>query len=300
MGKVKVSKDIEVDDSVLLAHLYDYAQVMGKDLGEVVRQQAGLFCQDMVAYSRPFDGNKPGTGAGLAAKRHGEDSLRRSVFHIFRAIDQATSSQIADVGSYDVFKMWTKRKGESVQGKKKQARWVNFQKTYAKGNTYAFVPAGGLSEIGAIHKSHRIDDGHGGLTSAARNRKEPFAIVAKESDLEKYIRKEKESVGRLKSAYFFAARAIKRDIKAPAWAQNNGGAPFAFGKDDISKPMQPEATVGNLIGARGGNRAFVQLALKHRTFAMRNAMAQELKKKKLSLWDATMQGKVSGTRTYFK
>lgn len=300
MRKIKVSKDIEVDDSVLLAHLYDYAQVMGKELGEVVREQAGLFCQDMIAYSRPFEGTSPGSGATLSARRHGEESLRRSLYKIFRPLDKATKEQIADLGSYDVFKMWTKRKGESVQGKKKQIRWTKFQNKFGRGNGYEFVPAGGISQLENIHTSLRVDGGHGALKSEARRSKKPFAIVAKESDIEKYFRKKKESVGRLKSAYYFAAKSIGREIRAPAWAKNTGGSSFAIGINALTKVMAPEVTVGNSIGRRGGNGSFVQVALNHRAYAMRNAMAQELKKKKVSLWKATMKGQISGTRTYFK
>lgn len=295
-----VRKGVQVDASALMAHLHDYSIVLGKDMATVVREQAVLFCSDMIRFSRPFAGKTPGTGNTGEAKRTGADNVARSIRKIFRSVETADKEQIASLGRYDVFKMWTKRKGESVQGKGKQARWDSFQKKFSKGTSYAFIAPGDISGMARIHNANRTDNGHGSLTSAARNSKHPFAIVAKESDIKKYIRQKQQDVGILKSAYWFAAGRVKGQTpKAPSWAQHTEGVPNAIGKDDGEQPMRPEVLVGNLIGKRAGNDRFVALAISYRAYAMRVKMAAELNKKKIPLWVAAAKGMTVGSAKYF-
>lgn len=292
-------KNVEVDASALMDHLHDFALVMGKSLGEVVRDQAGLFCQDMISYSRPFAGKSPGSGGTGQAKTTGNENVKNSIRKIFRPLDLATKEQIASIGRYDVFKMWTKRKGERVQGKKKAIRWQLFQEKYAKSSGLAFVDSGDLATMGRIHRGLRTDNGRGSLNSTARNTKEPFAVVAKDRDIERYIRQHQKDVGTLKSAYYYSGVGIKGKIKAPAWAKQEEGRSNAIAQDKIGQPMQPEVTVGNKIGKKAGNDKFVRLAISHRAYAMRVKMAAELNKQKVPLWVASARGQTVRTAKYF-
>lgn len=292
-------KNVEVDASALIDHLHDYAKVLGKSLGEVVRDQAGLFCQDMISYSRPFAGKSPGSGGTGQAKTTGNENVKKSIRKIFRPLELATKEQIASVGRYDVFKMWTKRKGERVQGKGKAIRWQLFQERYARSSGLSFIEPGDLGTMGRIHRGLRTDNGRGSLTGAARGSKEPFAIVAKDRDIERYIRQHQKDVGLLKSAYYFAGVGIKGKIKAPAWAKQTEGRSNAIAQDKIGQPMKPEVTVGNLIGAKAGNEKFVRLAISHRAYAMRVKMAAELNKQKVPLWVASARGQTVRTAKYF-
>jgi hypothetical protein len=292
-------KNVQVDASALMGHLHDFALVMGKTIGEVVRDQAALFCQDMISYSRPFSGRSPGSGATKGAKDDGDNNVKQSIRKIFRPVELATKEQIAAVGKYEVFKLWTKRKGERVQGKGKAVRWQQFQEKFGGGSAMAFVDSGDLATMGRIHRSLRNDNGHGSLTSAARNSKQPFAIVAKDRDIERYIRNEQKVVGTLKSAYYFAGVRIRGKIKAPAWAKQAGGQENTIADDKTAQPKKPEVTVGNLIGGKAGNDKFVKLAISHRAYAMRVKMAAELNKKKIPLWAASARGQTTNTAKYF-
>ena len=295
-----VRKGVTVDASALMGHLYDYSIVLGKDMATVVREQAVLFCNDMIRFSRPFAGKSPGTGNTKGAKDTGAENVSRSIRKIFRSVENADKEQIASLGRYDVFKMWTKRKGERVQGKAKLARWDSFQKKFSKGTQYAFIQSGDLGSMARIHNQNRTDNGHGSLTAAARNAKHPFAIVAKESDINKYVRQKQKDVGILKSAYYFAAKVVKGQApKAPSWAQHEEGAPNAVGKDDGEQPMKPEVLVGNLIGKRAGNDRFVGLAISYRAYAMRVKMAAQLNKVKMPLWVASAKGMTTYSGKYF-
>jgi hypothetical protein len=151
-----------------------------------------------------------------------------------------------------------------------------------------------------MHTSLREDAGHGPLKSAARRSKQPFAIVQKETDIKRYIKKKQESVGRLKSAYYFSAKQLGVEIKAPAWAKNAGGEQFLIAEDNTSNLVQPSITVGNKIGGKAGNDNFVQVAKNHRAFAMRQRMAAELNKNGEQLWERTFKGDIGRTRTGFR
>jgi len=294
-----VRKNVQVDASALIGHLHDFALVMGKTMGEVVRDQAALFCQDMISYSRPFSGKTPGSGGTKGAKDTGDNNVKQSIRKIFRPVELATKEQIAAVGKYEVFKLWTKRKGEKVQGKGKALRWQQFQEKFGGGPSMVFVDSGDLATMGRIHRSLRTDNGHGSLSGVARGAKQPFAIVAKDKDIERYIRQEQKVVGTLKSAYYFAGVRIRGKIKAPAWAKQAGGQENTIAQDKTAQPMKPEVTVGNLIGGKAGNDKFVKMAISHRAYAMRVKMAAELNKKKIPLWAASARGQTTNTAKYF-
>jgi hypothetical protein len=272
---------------------------MGKSMQEVIRRQAALFCQDMSAYSRPFSGTTPGDGNTLPAKAHGAENVRKSIFKIFRPIDKATRSQIADLGSYEAFKMWNKRKGQTVQGKGKQIRWQKFQQKFARGDSFTFIGPGDQASLAKIHTNLRIDGGRGSLNSEARRSKQPFAIVAKESDIEAYVRKKQKDVGFLKSAYWNAAQMLGENITAAAWVKHGEGSTNAIAIKLLNDPAKPAFEVGNKIGKRAGNANFVKLAINHRAYSMRAEMAAELNKNKTPLWLATAQGKTSNTFQHF-
>ena len=297
--KISAVKGAQVDSSGLSAHLKDYIEVMGKSMTEVIRRQAALFCQDMIAYSRPFSGTSPGDGATLTAREHGAENVRKSIYKIFRPIDRATRSQIADLGDYNVFKLWNKRKGQTVQGKGKNIRWQKFQQKFARGDSYAFIGPGDVGAIQKIHTNLRIDGGHGSLTSEARRAKQPFAIVAKDSDLEKYVKKKQKDVGFLKSAYWIAATNLGEKIKAPAWAKHGEASSNAISIKLVADPAKPSFIVGNKIGKRAGNANFVQVAINHRAYSMRAEMAAKLNKEKVSLWSAAAEGRLSNTYHLF-
>ena len=293
---ISAGKGVVVDDSAFLAHLKDYSVVMGKSMAEVIRKQAGLFCSDMVKFTRPF--TSPGDGSSSAAKQKGLNNVKESVYHIFQPIDKATSGQIASIGRLDVFKMWEKRTGGGA-AKGRKVRWEQFQKKYGGGSAPAFIDAGDQATMGRIHNSVRQDNGRGSLTPTARHAKQPFAIVAKDKDIQAYIKKKQKDVGILKSAYFFAAQRIKADVTSPAWVKNSEGAGNAIAEDKTNVPEKPEVTVGNAKGGKGTFDSLIRSAINKRAYAMRVEMAARLNKEKIPLWLATAQGKTANTSQNF-
>lgn len=301
MGQIKAGTNIVVDDTMLQAHLRDYAKVLGKSMETVLVEQAGLFCKDMVDYTPPLDGNPANTGRGnnLKAKQNGQDAIRRSVFKLIRPIEQAKPWMIADLGRMDVFRQWLKAKSGAKANK---ARWEKFQTTYGRGNKMAFIEPGDLGAIGSLHTSQRADGGHGSLKSVHFHKGADAMAIAREKDIEKYIKEKQKSVGKLKSAYYYAADRIGSKTAFPAWVKHPEGEAKAIHVKELSDPIKPSITVGNLIGRKvlkGWIDRAVQNALNHRAYAMRVAMAAKLNKEKTPLWVATAKGQTSGTSKYF-
>lgn len=295
---VTANKGVTVDDSALKAHLRDFAKVMGRELSEVIRDQAAAFCIDMINYTRPYESK--GEGMAKPAFDKGVKNVRDSVFHIFRPLSRATSEQVAAIGRFDVFKMWEKRNGGSSDaGKAKKMRWTKFQQSFGGGKSVTFIAAGDMGALGAIHSKLRRDGGRGSLHDSAAKSADPYAIVSREKDVEAYAKLKAKDVGILKSAYYFAALRIKAKVKGAAWVKNPEGASNAISDDKTGAVLEPFVTVGNLKGRRGITDSLVQAAINHRAYAMRNAMARRLNKDKISLWQATANGSVGGTSSNF-
>lgn len=294
---IRVSPGVDVDPSNLIAHLQDFSKTLGRSLGDVVRDEAGLFCMDLARYTPPF--TTPGKGLDGGAKARGMENVRRGVFKIFQPVAKMTKGQVTAQNSYDVFKLWTKENGEQTLGRSKMARWDTFKKKYPATNVVRMVG----SDQGAmrrIHKQHRKYQGKGSLTDAAKRHKGPYAIASKEKDITNYIKNVQRSVGVLKSGYWWASQKIRaKDVRAPAWIKQQPGQRYSIGIPELQKVMLPTVTVGHTIGKRVMPAGLINAAIKYRMYAMRIKMAAELNKRKQPLWSATASGLTNNTSKFF-
>jgi len=287
---IKTNTNVKVDASAFLLHLKQFALVMGRDLGSVIKDQASKFCRDMVNYTPPFPEGSQGTpkdGDTLRAKRHGEDNIRNSVFKILRPIKYATAEEVADTHKENVFRLWAG--GHGSTHRPKLTRWIKFQGKYSRGNDIKFIGAGDTVAIEQAHFKARDDAGHGRLKSYWRMKATPpMALVEKESDLLKYIKLRSQSVGRLKSTWYFASQKIGGTEKFPAWVTKAGAEIDAIAINQIDTPNLPSVTVGHKKGKKGMAQAserFIEISRNYRAYAMRNQMAYKLNKDKKTLWD---------------
>lgn len=295
---IKPTKHVSLDASTLMAHLHDYSKVMGKELGETIREEAGHFCMDLVKYTRPF--TSAGKGLDPGSKKKGEENVNMAMFKVFQPIANATKQQVADMRSFEVFKLWSKSQGAGGSSMSKQKQWELFQARNPAKKTLLYVG----SDAGAMAKTHqklRKYSGKGGLMDYAKKSNTAFAFVKKESDITKYAKQKLKDVGSLKSGYWFAAQKIRaKEIRAPAWIKNHQiGQSYAIGQDMIQQPMKPEVLVGHLFGFRAMPKGLLKAALSYRQYAMRVKMAQELNKRKVPLWLATAQGLTTNTQQHF-
>lgn len=295
--KVTASKNVQLDASTLVGHLHDYAKVMGKELGEVVREQAGHFCMDLVKYTRPF--TSPGKGLDSGSKKKGEENVSKALNVVFRPIKLATLQELSDMRSFEVFKMWSKENSSTGSSGSLKGQWDSIQKKYPSKKQIAYIGSD-QGSMAKIHSKLRKYSGKGGLMDFARKSKTPFAFVKKENDIKAYAKQKIKDVGSLKAGYWFAAQKIRaKEIKAPAWIKHTIGQTYAIGEDMINQPMKPEAVIGNLVGFRAMPKGLLRAAISYRQYAMRVKMAAELNKRKIPLWLATAQGLTTNTQKHF-
>jgi len=278
----------DVDTAGLQAHLKDFIKIMGKEMGPTVKEQAGLFCRDMINFTRPFATKEGGgTGALKAAKDYQKNNIKLSVNAVFAPLDKATTADIAAIDRYDVFKMWGKRNNGAGPSTHK-IHWTKFQQAYGgSGKTVRYFQNGDMAGMKAYINGLRKDGGKGGLKYFAKTSEKHFAVVESESMIEQFIREKTDHIGILKSAYWFAALRIGAKISAPIWVKRQEGQQNAIAKDDTQKEATPEVTVGNTIGNKLGNERWTKIAIKVRAQKMRLQMAAVMNKKKIPLWEAS-------------
>lgn len=296
---IEIRKNVVVDDKSFKEHLRAYSKIMGLAMGEVIRKQAGLFCMDMIEYTRPY--SSEGDGSSKGAKERGQNLVASDIKHIFMPLEKASPAQVVAIGRYDVFKMWDKARWQGMgDAKGRKATWSRLQQTHAGGRAATFIESGDLGAMGALHSKLRTDGGHGPLMGYAKKAKNAFGIVQKAKDIEKYTKKKQKEVGVLKSAYWFAAENIKAKSRGPAWVKNPAGRSNSISEDAVDKPLHPEITVGNLIGLKGTKSSLVKTVLNRRALAMRSVMARQLEKDKIPLWKACADGKLPNPGAFFK
>ena len=283
-------KGQRVDASGFLLHLREFAKVMNVSLKEVIRDQAGKFCKEMLKVTPPYASGKKGgfrDGDKLDAKKHGQENVYNSVLKILRPLEKASLNEIADSNSQEVFKLWAEQHGSTKRPK--LSRWVGFRQKYATGKTIGFIRSGDMAAIEQAHFSAREDGGHGGLKAQwGAKTAPPMFLVEKQSDLERYIKLRSQSVGKLKSVWFFSAQGISAKENFPSWTQHPGLRSLAISKVDLDNPNLPSVTVGHLNGRKGMPHSMEHLydvTLNYRAFAMRSQMANKLNKEKKSLWE---------------
>ena len=304
---VRVSKDVEVDAAGFLAHLHDFAKVMGKSMGEVIKQQAALFCRDMVDYTPPFQGSKkgkPGSGGTTDAKRQGQLNVENQIRTIFRPLSWANPAIIAGLGREDVFKKWRKASVEdhkyATTSGKKLIPWKTFQARFG-GNAYGsanFIAAGDLGSMKSFHTANRTDSGRGWLKASAK-KGNVVAFVEKESDIKAYVRQKQKSVAKLKAPYMTAGNKASTKVRFPGWVNHPEMSGEAISDDQTGVALKPSYTVGNRIGNKVDSARFLALVRNKRAFAMRSVMAAKMNKEKQTLWEATAAGSIGQTRRGF-
>lgn len=303
---VKTTYGQAIDTTVLRKHLQDFALVMGLDLGGVVKHQAALWCRDMIDYTPPF--TSPGNGSDKGAFKVGAEKVAGQIKSIFKPLisrtDSASPSEIAAIGREDVFKMWKNgiRAGKAddyLTKNHRKIKWVTLQQKYSSsiGGNPRYTDRNGMK---AYHDSMRSDGGRGAVKKSAINAGS-YIFVKDDSDIQWYIRQKQKNVGIMKSGYYFATEVLKENVSFPAWVKHMEGQNEKIVIDNSKKALLPTVTVGNKIGniTKKVSDGRVNFVTRLRAEKMRTQMVRELNRKKISLWDATKSGSISGTASYF-
>lgn len=298
MAVITTKTGVKVDASGFLHHLKDYAQVMGISFGDVLKQQAGFFCEDMAKITPP-------NGLTKASQSQGMQNVQSSIEHVFRPLNRASKEQIADLGDEDVFKKWLRLIGKDDKTSllSEGAKYIKWKEFEAKNKgrtdkTVAFIPSSGaVDEIGRIHSKYKQSGRNPYFYLPTGN--PGFMLVERKADISTYIKQEQKRVGLLKSPWYWAAKNVKSSPRIPTWAQNPEGSAQAIFINAI-KGEVPELTIGSSTGRKlPFVGKFVKTVLNDRAHAMRNAMKQKMNKDGSALWVMSATGKLGGTYQYF-
>jgi hypothetical protein len=295
---IRVKTNIKVDASMFSKHMVAWSAVMVKTMGQVVREQSGLFCQDMLDYTLPFDG-RPTTDGGLgkAAQAFGERHLDNDIDSIFRPLYKATYGDIAGQSSPSVFAAWTeekKRHNESLPWflKKSYAGsvgdWIKFQEDYkGKGRTRKKTAdfTGAYSSDSFIKTTFVNTRGGTSVPNYGKNVKKSdkvYFVGEFDAKMKNLKRTQHNKIGRLKSGWYEAGLMLGRKMKAGNWIkQNSSGNGILLDKSRGND--KPEVTVGNKIQMLMNQEPATSLwkvALNRRAYSMRNQILQKLKRQR--------------------
>ena len=292
---VKLNVKVSVDNRDEFNKLVSlYCQVMNKSMALVVRNTARLFCKDMVQYTPPFSGSGPSSqgrsGMDSVARNKGMSNVSRDVRKIFAPIAQAPADEVAAFGNLGIFSAWMKAKQELPPPHQpswvfqwfktgafdiSQGDWLRFQEMAKNGGgkrRATFVMGTTEGSIKAIHEAIRGRPQYK-VSQTFENKEKVFVDNFKA--VEKYIKKVQQRVGRLKSGWYYAGRALGK-MPRVAWVEAQGG------QDKICLMNLKGSNPVVRVGTQGRERyrrwwPLMQAALNHRAFAMRNQILQHLK-----------------------
>jgi hypothetical protein len=263
-----------------------YCELMNSNTAQLVKNVARLFCKDMVQYTPPFSaGNNPSSakGAGMDTSAHnwGKTKVSSQIRRIFSPIAQAPAQQVAEFGNMGIFNAWMNAKQELPPPH--QPRWIfewfkdrgflgvgewELFKKYEGNSSGKMVSTfwSGTTE-GNVKSLHEAKRGKPMYNVKETNNK---VYVDDWSVVERYIKRVQTRVGKLKSGWYYAGLALGK-MPNVAWISKQGGADkICVPKLSGNKPMVTVGTHGRERYRRWW--PLMQLALKHRSFVMKQKM----------------------------
>ena len=110
--RLVVKVNVGVDVKQLQDHFRVYAKIMGRSMAVVLKDQARLFCQDMLDYTLPVENNKPGTGMGITskAKKMTMDRVAGDIEKVFMPLGYASFKSVANADDIGIFSSWLRER----------------------------------------------------------------------------------------------------------------------------------------------------------------------------------------------
>lgn len=239
------------------AALQRYWQVVGGDLGALLRQQTKLVVERCIDLTPPFSGKRltrmlgGGDFGRTSAKKIGEERVRRDIERVFVPVD----------------KLWAWREHEG------------FRAAIRKNDEQAIRAMLGdkwdLEEIAPLpnpelHRRQR--NARGGVVRRPRKQ-----LVTKRGAVEKYVKAAQKNVGYAKAGWNPAARMF--GARLPAWIDRHNAPGFAV---DNSRSTPMTTRIGNsvpYIQEKGRELRIIELALTGQEKAMLSNIRRILKER---------------------
>lgn len=291
MAQLVAIKDLKVDTKGFKDTMRVYAAAINRKGGMVVKQQAGLLASDLLNYTLPVEGTGGGRkGVSKAAQGVGIKTLTRDVESIFKPLHKASYEDIAAQPDYSVFVAWAqdrwrhqkkaglKRDNINMEG------WAAFQQKH-KGVSVSNANFTGVNKGETfIRNTHvALRGGHDvqNYSWNVKKNKTTYFLDNGEAKIGAYLKEASKRVGRLKSGWAEACRALGRKPDSASWIdRNQSGNGYAV--DESNSTTAPAVTVANRIHflmGRGAGTTLWKSAFQYRAYAMRNKIAHELTKK---------------------
>jgi hypothetical protein len=320
---------VTVDESQLKRHFEVFAKVMGKDVAVVIKDQARLFCQDMLDYTLPVENCTPGTGRGTTsrAKQEGMDRVQQDIEKVFMPLGYASFKSVANADDIGIFSAWLRERRAMpkviLPDFLKEANsdlWDTSQmferfKRFARKIDSKGIGALAGRNLGVDNLSQanttNIQGLHEGARRGPRNYRikdnfNPYFIADYNSKVPAYIRKVQSRVGKLKAGWYTAGSQLGK-VRAPSWViSNQWGTGIVV--DQLSNNKTPSLTVGNSAHRRhtadtsgGVSWIWYRYAIYHRAYSMRIKIAEKLinSGRLRELWALTSPGgPLSGGREF--
>ena len=282
-------KDIKLDYTNFSRNLAIYGMVMKKKAVEVIKQQARYFAMDMCDFTPPFAGSSPAAGGGgfnTAAKKKGMDAVNRDIRRIFAPLDQAPAAVVAKTGNIGVLSAWMNAKLKlpephmpeyifkmyQERGIIGQSEFDYFQRiesnhlaqpaTILLGATEAQVESAHIAERGS--PEYRLN----------KNLRNGRFYVDNFGVVKAYIKRVQVRVGKLKSGWYSAGLKLGK-MKNANWISRQGASTSVY----VARLTGDDPTIK--LGSTNGRNIsqgyhFMQMALKHRDYSLRNAIFYHL------------------------
>jgi len=285
---VAVNVKVNIDEFNQLLGIYIGLQ--RKSAALVVQNTGRLFCKDMLGYTPPFSGSGPSSqgrsGMDNVARNKGRSNVSRDVRKIFAPLAQAPAQQVAEFGNLGIFSAWMNAKKElppphkpswvfdwfKDRGFLSVGEWELFKKyeSNSSGSGVATFWSGTTEgKVKSLHEAIRGKPAYRVKEQLNKVYVDDWKVV------ERYIKRVQTRVGRLKSGWYYAGRALGK-MPSIAWVEAQGG------QDKICLINLKGSTPTVRVGSQGKERfspwySLMRSAMNHRAYVMRLQMLRWLK-----------------------
>jgi hypothetical protein len=267
---------VQTDTSDLRKRMQQYADIVGKDVNQELRRHARIACVELARYTQPF---RKGKGGG---KLLGEQAVEADIQKVF----YTTKTDGFFNGLSKIAKRSYEARYRNSKQNNAQVRQTKFQerlRSYIDGNNYAalrriakdFNWKGVVDTVDPdVHQRAR-----GGPRMKVKKRSGTMnLLLARPSELQKYITKVKARVGMAKSGWAVCAEKIPSlgqkqaaTTGIPAWVTRNKSAGFpqrsrVDASTTFRKSNNPKVVMTNAVPwtsqnlSRSANRFSLQIA----------------------------------------
>lgn len=249
---------VKWNEAEFAATLRRFADAAGRDAGDVVRDQARLFAQDVLRLTPPF--KSWGVKESLAEQR--KVGLRRVEIDVRGAFSAADKHSLATAQEPDL-REWFER---ALRAKD----YFGLEQLTRRTRTTLIS----TSEILKAPTEAKHNEQRGSRGRVRRSAfKNPHWVV-KDAAIAKFVRKKQKLVGRAKGGW--AVGAVSLGVSVPAWIKRHGQGRFIDASKALTEPFVEFTNSVSYIGTLNKEGRIVREGLNRRRTAMERQIRAKL------------------------